>query len=145
RATAPPPRQTRELPREGLGRLGAEGDRGRAREPGRVVDARVAVRIDDHDVARPAEPGDDGKVRLIAGGEDDGVLLAAEGGQLALQGRADLQRAAGDARSRVGKLPPACWPKWGAGARSRAVWIASVPWATREPVVPAPQRSTASR
>jgi hypothetical protein len=59
----------------------------------------VAVGVDDHDVARAAEPGNDREVCLIAGGEDDGVPLAEVSGELALEGGVDRQRAVGDARA----------------------------------------------
>jgi hypothetical protein len=57
----------------------------------------VAVGVDDRDIARPAEPGHDGEVGLVAGGEDHGAPLAEVGGQLALQRDVNGQGAVGDA------------------------------------------------
>ena len=54
-----------------------------ARLARRVVDAGVAVAVDQDDVAGAAQAADERQVRLIAGAEDDGVALAEPVGELA--------------------------------------------------------------
>src|SRR5262249_10068718 len=76
----------------------AEDDRRRAREPSPIEDARVAVSVHEQDVPGLADPGDDGKVRLVACREDDGMALAEVVGEVALEGCMDCQRAVGGAR-----------------------------------------------
>ena len=99
-AIPPPTRQSRQLPREVLGGVVVEGERRRAREPGRVEDARVAIGVHEQDVSGSAEPGDDGEVRLIAGREDDRGALAEVGGERALQRGVYRERAVGGSRPR---------------------------------------------
>jgi hypothetical protein len=73
-------------------------DRRRAREPGPVIDARVAIRVHEQRVPRAAEPGYKGEVCLVPGREDDRVAFAEVGGELVLELRMDRQRAIGCAR-----------------------------------------------
>jgi hypothetical protein len=66
---------------------------------GCVVNAGVAVAVDQDDIFRPAERADERQVRLVTGTEDDRVTLAEPRGQLTLQILVESQCAVGRPRS----------------------------------------------
>ena len=70
----------------------AKGDDLRTRLARRIVNAGVAVAVDQDDVSRPAEATDDREVGLIAGAEDHRVALAEPLREIALQLLVDRQR-----------------------------------------------------
>src|SRR5947209_2624006 len=93
------PRQPLQLPAQAVGRIVAEPDDLRCRLPRRVIDAGVAVAVDEDDVTRTAQAADQRQVRLIAGTEDDGVALAEPFGEVALERFVQREGAVGRARS----------------------------------------------
>ena len=94
-----PARQPLELLAQAVGRVVAEADHLRRRLPRRVVNAGVAVAVDQDDVAGAAQAADERQVRLVAGAEDDRVALAEPVGELALEILVHRQRAVGGARA----------------------------------------------
>src|SRR5437588_10760392 len=93
------PRQPLQLPAQAVGRIVTEPDDLRWRLPRRVIDAGVAVAVDEDDVTRTAQAADQRQVRLIAGTEDDGVALAEPFGEVALERFMQREGAVGRARS----------------------------------------------
>ena len=91
--------QPLQLLAQALGRVVAEADDLRRGLPRRVVDAGVAVAVDQDDVAGAAQAADERQVRLVAGAEDDRVALAEPVGQLALEIFVQRERAVGRPRS----------------------------------------------
>ena len=94
-----PLRQPLELLAQALGRVVAEADDLRRRLARRVVDARVAVAVDQDHIVGPAEAADEREVRLVAGAEDDRVTLAEPVGELPLEILVQRERAVGGPRS----------------------------------------------
>ena len=66
---------------------------------GGVVDARVAVAVDQDDVVDAAQAADDRQVGLVAGAENQGVPLAEPVGELALEILVQRQGAVGGSRT----------------------------------------------
>jgi hypothetical protein len=77
--------QALELLAQALGGVMAETDDLRRRLAGRVVDARVAVAVDQDHIVGAAEAADEREVCLVAGAEDEGVSLAEPVGELPLE------------------------------------------------------------
>ena len=78
-------RQALELLPQALRRIVAKADHLRRRLSCRVVDAGVAVAVDQNHVARAAQSADERQVRLVAGAENNRVTFAEPVGKLALE------------------------------------------------------------
>ena len=98
-AVLPARRKASELAGEAVRSVVAEADDGRAAETRRVVEAGVAVGVEQHEVAGRAQGADHREVALVPGREDDGRAPAEGLGQLAFEVTVHCQGAVGDARS----------------------------------------------
>ena len=81
---------------------------GRAGQAAAVDQAGVVGGVAEHGVARAGERADDGEVRLIAAGKDQGRLGSLPGGQIALQRRERREQPADQRRSARTDAPSAC-------------------------------------
>ena len=69
-----------------------------AAHPAPIVNARMAVRIQEHDIAGARKSRDDPEIRQVAGRKHDGGLPSEEPGQLALQGEVAGETPVGHSR-----------------------------------------------
>ena len=83
------------LPPQAFRRIVAKPDHLRSGLACRVVDAGVAVAVDQNDVAGAAQAADEREIGLVAGAEDERVALAEPVGELTFQFFVDRQRTVG--------------------------------------------------
>ena len=78
----------------------AEADDLGVAEAAAVIDAGVAVGIDQQRVVLAGEDGEHAEIGLVAGGEHHALAAAVEGGDLGFEGAVQAVGAVGDARAR---------------------------------------------
>ena len=92
-------REALELLAQALRRVVPEGHDLRGGVTRGVVDAGVAVAVDQDDVVHAAQAADERQIRLVAGAENQGVPLAEPVGELALEIFVQRQGAVGGSRT----------------------------------------------
>ena len=88
-----------------LGVVVAETDDLGMAQPRPVIDAGMAVGVQDQVIAAPDKGRQDAQIGLVPGGEDHGMLATIEGGQRRLHGQVPVETAVGDPRAGGARAP----------------------------------------